>query len=522
MSSSLTTPPGVRRPLSEDIRTFAIGDILLLRNPSPPGWFNRTYQRAKRYGVWSKVRGNGFIPTHAALLIGNNDVVHSDKRAQATGERGATFPGQRTLRRRFLGHGVDYIALDQLLAGKDAADILLVRHPDLQADTDQTRRLLRRAFYYLDMPFNILIDFRSGNDQSTFCSQYIYRVFNDCKLKLPPKNHNQVLPIDFLIWAQREQWKTMNGRWVLDTMASVTRLTGGATMGPQLASSHRMNVDVINKSLDLLRSVRLFVEGAVHVTQGLPCFPPSVAFEANVPYVAKSIAEIVSSAERLAEASLIRDESPETLGPSHDSGTGWNSKPSNERIAEERKIHASMTEIHEYNLYSAQVVLDDLSAAAATAIDYLERDETTAPRSAENLPAAFALITFILDLLRVKKDGTQADLDKEFDAICSGLRDKVASMMRGVMDDVARGERLDEEKIPLVRLTPETLHRLKATHAYTVAYDYANVCHLASKFDSARICTRFFEQADHPIVLEVLQQLRVNCRAIIAKLLERP
>ena len=528
--SPATRAPGPPRLAIEDIPIFAIGDILLLRNPSPLARLNAQYQRFRRLHSPGKAADGGFIPTHVALLLGGLGALHSDKRAAAAGDRTAQPRSKgfqrRPTRRRLFGKGVDHISLDHLLDGRKGEDVLLIRHPDIPIVglSPVSQRLMKRALFYLYMPYNIGIDVLPGSEQSAFCSQYIYRVFRDCGLALPPAPPHHVLPVDFLIWARRGHWQTLRGQAVLDVVRNVKQTSqGDGAMVAYLARSQRQDVEITAASSELRRMLRRHADSVARKIQrlGVTRLTPSAAFAAKVPFTVLHPAEIAAAAKRFAEMTTANVRAP---GASPLADISWTLAPSDETEAE-RRLRDAVVKIDEFSLECAQLVLDDLDAALAAAIDWLKSDESATWSGGTPLPPALERIAFILDLLRVK-DPIAEDLEHEIDARRAESQAKAeaaARRSRAVLqaqrDEGRSGEKPDPAA---VALHGETLRHLMALHGHSIALDYAIAFRHARYFNSPDSCTALLAKRDRPSVLELLELLAETpkLRAVSTKLLK--
>jgi hypothetical protein len=214
------------------------GDILLMRNPH--GRFNPTYQQLMRIRKFRKLPAgeSQFIPTHAALLLDNNAVIHSNRIQAASGEdkpklnlkgaielgwtmarhgqeevqRHPLYPALIEAKRQVFGRGVDVEPIYTLLENENPEDLRLIRHPEFQKqfDSDQFLKLLNSALYHLDKPYNIFIEFYDGGNAAAFCSQLVYDVLHGL-VSMPPSKANRVLPLDFLLWAKELGWPIFDG-----------------------------------------------------------------------------------------------------------------------------------------------------------------------------------------------------------------------------------------------------------------------------------------------------------------------
>lgn len=239
------------------------GDILLTRNPA--GKFNPAYQKAvRRSSITPDIRSLNFIPTHAALVMGWDYVIHSEleseverrvdygsiidlvKKSRMVGIRQALqdAPDDRAAEsiRAIAGAGVDFDHLGALLKGKKADDIWLIRHPELNLSTDLMDKLYNRALFHLDKPYNLFIEFFDGAGMSAFCSQLVYEILKEVGLSLPERPANRVLPLDFLIWARQFEWQLVPGSTVLASFERDCAEDGPNSCFPASAELHRYTV----------------------------------------------------------------------------------------------------------------------------------------------------------------------------------------------------------------------------------------------------------------------------------------
>lgn len=171
------------------------GDIVLTAGIRGKSAANAHFQRAvrKRHIVTS-LKERQFWPSHAALVIRPLVIVHS-----------------------VTSVGVHFDSLLDLIVSRTSEHVLGIRHPALEADERIWLKMTARSSYYLEQAYNYLIGRqKSGYDRSSFCSELIYKIFCDIGVPMPRSVAQKVLPIDFLIWAEKHGWTILEGNQILD------------------------------------------------------------------------------------------------------------------------------------------------------------------------------------------------------------------------------------------------------------------------------------------------------------------
>jgi hypothetical protein len=249
--------------MSEYFLQVRTGDILLTRSHTLSGKINAAYQRIRR----RKERGGktDFVPTHAALALSSETVIHSNKlndnssgRARARLRaffqllielcRAGLDAARRHPARKVLGYGVTVDALADFIRELSAQDILLLRHPDLQNrfNPNLFSSLFQESLYHVDMPYNFLVELSEGKGTAVFCSQLVYQVFAGVGIDIPKGAPKRVLPIDLLIWARRDGWKIADGEELFKSFARRADFETGDSA---------RNVDMIQMSVKTHRAV---------------------------------------------------------------------------------------------------------------------------------------------------------------------------------------------------------------------------------------------------------------------------
>ncbi|WP_149168334.1 hypothetical protein [Azospirillum brasilense] len=220
------------------------GDILLVRSKGLLPFGNVLYQTMKRScSIFRHRKTIEFVPTHVALALDTNIVIHSDlKGFVEPGERNFTYrnltdlfkavcrgeffkhlrntigTGSTSAARSFFGHGVHTMPLDEFIKKYPKNNIMLIRHPDLTEPSESGNSLTVRlnAQYYLGQLYNPLINWSSGKGISAFCSQFIYNVFARSRFAIPGRRSEKVLPVDFMLWATESNWLKISGDQVFE------------------------------------------------------------------------------------------------------------------------------------------------------------------------------------------------------------------------------------------------------------------------------------------------------------------
>jgi hypothetical protein len=258
------------------------GDIFLTRTHTISGRINAAYQRIRRQREFgSKLE---FIPTHAALALSGDFVIHSNKHSEqqseqvtiglraafelliTLGTKGSKearqhpeYPKLIKAARTALGHGVDIDSISNLIGGLTAEDVLLLRHPDLQKKLDpvSTTNLFQESLYHIDRPYNVFVELSEGMDTAVFCSQLVYQVFTAVGISVPSTAPKRVLPIDLLNWARRGDWQIVEGKDVFAALAERDCEAPDHSLNDIVSSSvnlHRAAVEHIHRSRTMIRS----------------------------------------------------------------------------------------------------------------------------------------------------------------------------------------------------------------------------------------------------------------------------
>ena len=283
-----------------------------------------------------------FTPTHAALVLGTDQIVHSTKHAKSAGKRPEI--GLRDLLQLILafkrggheelkwhpkyldldpccakdfGHGVDVDTFSNFFTGLKPQDILLLRHPRFQGkfNSGLMASLSRESLYHLDKPYNIFIEFLTEVDAAAFCSQLVCQVLAGSGIEVPAKVPERVLPIDLLIWAHQDNWQIISGEELSSWLAERNAPQAGVSepeIASQMVDLHRAVVERVRNSRIAVRDIQQVGQGMrdfIAVAESTP-FSPREWMQAGVPPMPATVGGLLAAAD---EISGLSDDSGATL-----------------------------------------------------------------------------------------------------------------------------------------------------------------------------------------------------------------
>lgn len=498
------------------------GSILLTRNRGLGGKLNSTYQRIRR---WREHKhgpyADNFIPTHASLVLGLDDIIHSiktrgasisngkellaafqyaarglwasrDKRSLA----GPTNKWTLALTRSLFGYGVERVPASVALSKVDPLDMMLIRHPAAPpfGDANFTATLGRRAMHYLDMPYNRFIELSSGRGMSVFCSQLVYQVFQESGLELPSAPSNRVLPIDFLIWARQQRWQTFSGMEIVEDLNKYADVGDSSEWSSVMSQQHRVLVDTHFVYQSAMEKLAAMSETSAQIFEksGQAILRPLAMQSAGIPAIPFNIEAVIRAAE-LVEDSLLEKTQAASLGDSAQNiapFSSWLLDSAKDRDIKTR-LESSGKPLSFARMDRTQLLLEDLEKSIREALTNAGETSTAAtPRSSDSKsalpPSTLDRLAYVLDCIDWKADKDRlSELQEALSKRQEVLTQEIIKLMNEMQSEASALEAdlpPSSEAVSSALTEKITAVRLMSWAYYIscVAWDYISTCKLVA------------------------------------------